>query len=96
MNPRWYHCSCQPQSAKTLRPLAQRIMVLQQCARGVAARSSRSTRSDDLAERSLEHRLERVKHDLWHGNTHRALDELSILDEILESWEYDADGNPKL
>ena len=74
--------------------LTMRITVLQQCARGVPARTPPWTGSDDRSERSLERRLESVKHDLWHGNTHGALEELGILDDILEGWGYDDDGNP--
>jgi hypothetical protein len=72
--------------------LTMRITVLQQCARGVPALPGSQT----ATERTLERRLESVKHHLWHGNSRDALDELSILGEILERWEYDADGNPAL
>jgi hypothetical protein len=44
----------------------------------------------------VERRLESVKHHLWHGNRRDALDELGILDHVLESWEYDEEGNPAL
>ena len=76
--------------------LTMRITVLQQCARGLPARTPPSAGSDDHAERSLERRLESVKYHLWHGNTHGAVEELGILDDILDSWEYDEEGNPTL
>lgn len=70
--------------------LTMRITVLQQCARGLPAPPGLQS----ALERTVERRLESVKHHLWHGNTPEALDQLSILDEILERWEYDEDGNP--
>jgi hypothetical protein len=72
--------------------LTMRITVLQQCARGLPDPPG----AQPATERTLERRLESVKHHLWHGNTRCAMDELGVLDEILESWEYDEDGNPAL
>jgi hypothetical protein len=72
--------------------LTMRITVLQQCARGLPAPPG----IQPGTERSVERRLESVKHHLWHGNTRCALDELGVLAEILEGWEYDEDGNPAL
>ena len=72
--------------------LTMRITVLQQCARGLPAPPG----AQPTTERSIERRLESVKHHLWHGNTRRALDELGVLDEILERWAYDDEGNPAL
>jgi hypothetical protein len=72
--------------------LTMRITVLQQCARGLPDPPG----TQAPAERSVERRLESVKHYLWHGNSRDALDELGILGDILEGWEYDAEGNPAL
>jgi len=70
--------------------LTMRITVLQQCARGLPTPPG----VQSTTERSIERRLESVKHHLWHGNSRDALDELGILDDILDSWEYDEEGNP--
>ena len=70
--------------------LTMRITVLQQCARGLPAPPGSQT----ATERTLERRLESVKHWLWHGNSGSAQEELTVLDAILERWEYDEDGNP--
>ncbi len=40
----------------------------------------------------MERRLESVKHDLWHGNSARALDCLEDLDNDLDTWGYDDEG----
>jgi len=40
----------------------------------------------------LERRLESVKHYLWHGNSARVLDRLQEVDDDLENWDYDEDG----
>ena len=69
--------------------LTMRITVLQQCARGLPPPPG----TPSSAEPRVERRVESVKHHLWHGNTGRVLDELGVLDEILESWEYDEEGN---
>ena len=45
-----------------------RITVLQQCARGLKLAPS-ETVPGVTDEESLEHRLESVKHYLWHGNS---------------------------
>ena len=63
--------------------LTMRITVLRQCARGLA--KAKATPED---ERTLERRLESVKHYLWHDNVARALDEL----EDLECWGCDDNG----
>jgi hypothetical protein len=49
----------------------------------------------DPEEGSLERRLESVKHYLWHGNTNKALDQLRWLEEDLEDWDYDEEGECK-
>ena len=48
--------------------LTMRITVLQQCARGLA-----KAKADVADERTLERRVESVKHYLWHGNAANAL-----------------------
>ncbi len=77
--------------------LAMRLTVLQQCARGLPKPSASTTVSvittEESLERRLERRLESVKHYLWHGNSASALDRLLDVDDELESWGYDEDGN---
>jgi len=59
-----------------------KITVLQQCARGLA----KATAHAAADERSLERRLDSVKHYLWHGNSARALESLEDLDTDLDAW----------
>lgn len=68
--------------------LTMKLIVLQQCAGGLAP-------EDDVDQcgRSLERRLESVKHYLWHGNMASARSQLHEIDESLEGWLYDDDGN---
>jgi len=68
--------------------ITMKITVLQQCARGLV----KATVSDAADERTLERRLESVKHYLWHGNSARALDCLEDLDNDLDTWGYDDEG----
>jgi len=68
--------------------ITMKITVLQQCARGLAT----ATTTDAADERTLARRLESVKHYLWHGNTARALDGLEDLDNDLENWGCDDEG----
>jgi len=68
--------------------LTMRLTVLQQCASGLAPEGG-----VDQNEPGLERRLESVKHYLWHGNTASALSHLQEIDEWLEGWLYDDDGN---
>ncbi|MBA3947978.1 MAG: hypothetical protein H0X37_25935 [Herpetosiphonaceae bacterium] len=68
-----------------------RITVLQQCARGLKPTVS-APGPDVTDEESLERRLESVKHYLWHGNSSRALDRLRDVDDELEGWDDDDDG----
>ena len=90
--------------------LTMRITVLQQCARGLPMQTTKSIRDpaeEESAEEeslecaleaeveSLERQLESVKHYLWHGNSRKALERLGWIAEDLESWDYDADGEPK-
>jgi hypothetical protein len=70
--------------------LTMRITVLQQCARGLTR-----AKADVADERTLERRVESVKHYLWHGNTANALRGLEDLGDDLDCWEYDEDGNPR-
>ncbi len=72
--------------------ITMRITVLQQCARGLASPHVTTALPDADDEQSLERRLESVKHYLWHGNSARALDRLQELEDDLESWDYDEDG----
>jgi hypothetical protein len=69
--------------------ITMKITVLQQCARGLA----RAKAFPDDA-RTLERRVESVKHYLWHGNVATALEGLENLDADLECWGCDCDGNP--
>ncbi len=73
--------------------LTMRLTVLQQCARGLAKPTASATASATANEECLERRLDSVKHYLWHGNSVRALDRLRDVDDELESWGYDEDGN---
>ncbi len=66
-----------------------RITVLRQCPRGLA-----KVEVNPEDKRTLECRLESVKHYLWHGNVARARAELEGLDEDLDYWGCDEDGNP--
>ncbi len=68
--------------------ITMKITVLQQCARGLA----KATVRDAADERTLERRLDSVKHYLWHGNTTGALDCLEDLDNDLDTWGYDDEG----
>jgi len=78
--------------------VTMRLTVLQQCARGlpgkVAPSSQDPVEDERAAEESLEGQVERVKHYLWHGNTSKALERLGWLADDLESWDYNADGQP--
>jgi hypothetical protein len=80
----WFHCT-------------MKITVLQQCARGLEQHwIARMTH--DPEEESLERRMERVKHYLWHGNTGKALEQLRWLADDLEGWDFgncDEEGHPK-
>jgi hypothetical protein len=67
--------------------ITMRLTVLQQCARGLL--KAKAAESD---ARTLDRRVESVKHYLWHGNTAAALEGLSDLDIDLESWDYDEEG----
>ncbi len=66
-----------------------KITVLQQCARGLA----KATASDAADERTVERRLDSVKHYLWHGNSIRVLEELEDLDTDLDTWGCDGEGD---
>jgi hypothetical protein len=68
--------------------ITMRITVLQQCARGLHKPTA-------AYERSLERRLESIKHYLWHGNTTKALDRIRDLEDDLETWDYDENGEEK-
>jgi len=71
--------------------IAMKITVLQQCARGLPP-AAPATDADDSYELDLERWLESVKHYLWHGNSSRALERLQDVADVLESWDYDEDG----
>jgi len=73
--------------------LTMRITVLQQCARGLHKRHGTETSPQ---EQSLERRLESVKHYLWHGNSAMALERLRDVEEALESWNGDEDGDKRV
>ncbi len=77
----WFHCT-------------MRITVLQQCAGGLKPTGS-APGPGVTGEESLERRLESVKHYLWHGNSARALDHLREVDDELEGWDYDDDGEKR-
>src|SRR6266508_3956639 len=68
--------------------LTMKLTVLQQCASGLAPEGD-----VDQNERGLERRLESVKQYLWHGNTASARSHLQEIDEWLEGWLDDDDGN---
>jgi len=51
-----------------------------------------SQATDAADERSLARRLESAKHYLWHGNSAMALDRLRALEDDLESWGCDDEG----
>ncbi len=74
--------------------ITMRITVLQQCARGLEQQWSAHV-AHDPEEEGLERRLESVKHYLWHGNVSKALDQLRWLEEDLEGWDYDEEGEHK-
>jgi len=73
--------------------LTMRRTVLQQCARGLKLQPSAPI-SSMTEEEGLERRLESVKHHLWHGNTTRALDHLRDVEDELECYGYDENGEP--
>src|SRR4051794_28855983 len=72
--------------------ITMKITVLQQCARGLPRPKAPDIVSDATDEASLERRLESVKHFLWHGNSVRARDRLQDLEDVLEHWGCDDDG----
>ncbi len=74
--------------------LAMKLTVLHQCARGLSPPKTRDTVVETPDEASLERMLESVKHYLWHGNSCRAVDRLQDVADVLESWDYDEDGEP--
>lgn len=76
----WFHC-------------AMRLTVLQQCARGLNFHSSEADPGVP-DEASLARSVESVKHYLWHGNTARALARLRVVEDELEGWGYDENGEP--
>jgi hypothetical protein len=67
-----------------------RLTVLQQCARGLAKEKAHL---DD--ERTLERRVESVKHYLWHGKVAEALNGLAWLEEDLDCWGCDDEGHKR-
>ncbi len=75
--------------------ITMKITVLQQCARGLQRPKAPDITSDTTDEESLERRLESVKHYLWHGNSVRALDRLLSLEDTLEHWGCNEDGEEK-
>jgi hypothetical protein len=75
--------------------ITMKITVLQQCARGLSRPKAPDTASDITDAESLECRLESVKHYLWHGNSIMALDRLQDLEDALEHWGCDEDGEEK-
>lgn len=74
--------------------LTMKITVLQQCARGLPPPKTPDTVVETPEEASLERVLESVKHYLWHGNSCWALDRLQDVADVLESWDFDEDGEP--
>lgn len=72
--------------------LTMRITVLQQCARGLAKPAIIDPIPDASDERSLARRLESAKHYLWHGNSTMALARLEDIEDDLESWGCDDEG----
>ena len=70
--------------------LTMRLTVLRQCARGLAKEKAHP---DD--ERTLERRIESVKHYLWHGNVAEALNGLDWLEEDLDCWGCDDEGRKR-
>lgn len=71
--------------------ITMRITVLHQCAHGLPLPPSTSD-TDPVEDASLARQLDSVKHYLWHGNSPKARDCLRELMEVLEGWDYDADG----
>lgn len=59
--------------------------------RGLARERAR----DAADERTLERRVESVKHYLWHGNVASALEGLDDLAMDLEVWDCDEEGDPQ-
>jgi len=72
--------------------LTMRITVLQQCARGLAKPAIIDPIPDASDERSLARQLESAKHYLWHGNSAMALARLEDIEDDLESWGCDDEG----
>jgi hypothetical protein len=70
--------------------ITMRITVLQQCARGLGR-----DKANTADERTLERRVESVKHYLWHGNVERALQGVTDLDDDLECWGCDDEGHKR-
>jgi hypothetical protein len=67
------------------------LTVLRQCARGLA----REQAGEATDERTLERRVESVKHYLWHGNVTSVLEGLDDLEMDLEIWDCDEEGDPQ-
>ncbi len=72
-----------------------RLTVLKQCARGLE-KPEPSGETSAVAEENLEARLERIKHFLWHGNHFKALPLVEDLQEDMEIWDNDEEGEPRL
>jgi hypothetical protein len=72
--------------------LAMRLTVLHQCARGLPLPPAPETIRALTGKETLEQAVESIKHFLWHGNTHRALERLADVDDALESWCCDEEG----
>lgn len=67
-----------------------RLTVLRQCARGLA-----KARAHPDDTRTLDRRIESVKHYLWHGNVAEAHAGLEDVAEDLECWGDDEEENPQ-
>jgi len=70
-----------------------RLTVLRQCTRGLP-----SPRLPDTitSVEALERDLESVKHYLWHGNIDRARERLELVEDVLDGWFCDEEGEEHL
>ena len=76
--------------------ITMKITVLQQCAGGLVKPKALDSVAETAADEGLEHRLESVKHYLWHGNSAKALDRLQDVADGLECWDCDETGEKQV
>ncbi len=72
--------------------LTMKITVLQHCARGLPESKAATIVADTTGEERLGRCLASVKHHRWHGTSGGALERLQDVEDVLERWDCDEDG----